>query len=272
MQDLFRRQGIEWPLDVDTFWTRMESLLDFVARHAAEWWVAEDPATGALLGYARSVERSGLLELSELFVRPDHQSAGLGGRLLELAFPPDRGDVRAIIATSDVRALARYYKTGTVARFAIASMSGPPSPAERGELEAVAAALHDVDEIAAIEEAVLGHPRWTDYPWLFEQREAFVYRRDGQSVGFAFTSAFWQGPIAALQPVDQTSILLHLEDRAHSKGLESIAFEVPMINEVAMRHLLRRGFRIEPPLTHLMSNVPFGQFDRFIAFSPTIFL
>ena len=33
-------------------------------------------------------------------------------------------------------------------------------------------------------------------------------------------------------------------------------------------HLLGRGFRIDQWINLLMSNKPFGQFDRFIAFSP----
>jgi hypothetical protein len=35
-----------------------------------------------------------------------------------------------------------------------------------------------------------------------------------------------------------------------------------------MRHLLARGFQIDCWVNLLMSNRPFGQFDRFIAFSP----
>ena len=39
-----------------------------------------------------------------------------------------------------------------------------------------------------------------------------------------------------------------------------------------MRHLLARGFRIDPPFTMLMSSVPFGKFDRFVSFAPGIIL
>jgi hypothetical protein len=45
-----------------------------------------------------------------------------------------------------------------------------------------------------------------------------------------------------------------------------------MINEVAVRHLLARGFRMDQFLTLLMSNRPFGRFDRFIGFSPPFVL
>jgi hypothetical protein len=68
------------------------------------------------------------------------------------------------------------------------------------------------------------------------------------------------------------AILRHAEGRAHTLGLGEVSFEVPMHNVVAMRHLLGRGFRIQPPFTLLMSNVPFGQFDRFLPFGPSAFL
>lgn len=272
MRDLYKRQGNEWTLHPESFWTVLEPYLAHLAMHAAEWWIAENASDGTMLGHARSVERGGLFELSEIFVRPDRQSAGLGGRLIELAFPAKRGDVRAIIATMDVRALARYYAAGTLARFAMASLAAPPKATGATELEVVSATLDDVAEFAALEETVLGYPRHADYPWLFKHREAYLYRRAGRGVGFAFFSATGQGPIAALEPGDQRAILLHLEARAHARGLESISFEVPTINEVAMHHLLARGFKIDAPLNLLMSNVPFGQFDRFIAFAPAIVL
>jgi hypothetical protein len=119
---------------------------------------------------------------------------------------------------------------------------------------------------------VLGYPRHADYPWLFRHREAYLYRRDGRGVGFAFFSETGQGPIAALEPAYQRANLLHLEARAHACGMESISFEVPTINAVAMQHLLARGFKIDAPLNLFMSNVPFGKFDRFMAFAPAIVL
>jgi GNAT superfamily N-acetyltransferase len=272
MRDLFARQGIAWDLDTEPFWMQLESYLRHLAVHAAEWWVAEDASDGSLVGYARSVQRGALIELSELFVRPDRQSAGVGRTLIEHALPPGRGNVRVIIATTDVRALARYYRAGTVVRFPIASLAASPLPTSTPSLEATRVSRADIPELAAIEEQVVGYPRHADYPWLVEQREGYLYRRRGRAVGFAFISAGGQGPFAALEPPDQVAILLHAETRAHALGLESVSFDVPMINEVAMGHLLGRGFRIDPPLTLLMSSAEFGHFDRFIPFGPGIVL
>jgi GNAT superfamily N-acetyltransferase len=274
VRDLMKRQNHPLTLETDAFWLVLQPYLSHLAAHAAEWWIAEDPSDGSLLGHARSVEREGLFELSELFVRPGAQSAGLGKKLIERAFPVGRGEVRLIIATNDVRALARYYAADTVAQFSMASVAAAPKPATggAGDLEVVRATSDDTRVVAEIEKTVVGFARHDDYPWLFEQREGYLYRRRGRAVGFSFFSEGGLGPIAALEPADQRSILLHLEGRAHDCGLEEVNFQVPTINAVAMRHLLGHGFRIDAPLNLFMSNRSFGQFDRFIAFAPPIVL
>jgi predicted acetyltransferase len=193
----------------------LEPFLTHLATHAAEWWIAEDSSDGSTIGYARSIERGGLVELSEFFIRPDRQSAGVGRRLIERVFPQERGEVRAIIATTDTRGLHRYYAAGTLARFAMVSLAGSPAPTRSDvDMEVVSATVDQVEELAALEKAVFGYPRHTDYAWLFEQREAYLYRRAGRAVGFAFFSKTGQGPIAALEPADLRPMLLHLEARA----------------------------------------------------------
>lgn len=119
-----------------------------------------------------------------------------------------------------------------------------------------------------IEAAVLEFPRGNDFGWLLETRQGYLYRREGRPIGYGFVGQADSGPIAALEPGDQVPILSHLEARAAELGRDSLAFEVPMPNEVAMRHLLSRGFRIDPFYTFLMSSRPFGRFDRFVGFSP----
>ena len=273
VRDLMARQGQPLTLDADSFWLALQPYLAHLVVHAAEWWVAEDPSDGSLLGHARSIERDGLFELTELFVRPGAQSAGLGKTLIERAFPIGRGDVRLIIATNDVRALARYYAADTVARFSMASLAATPKPASGArDLEVTRATPDDAGVMAEIEMTVVGFARHDDYRWLFEHREGYQYRRGGKVIGFGFFSETGVGPIAALEPHDQSEILLHLEGRAHECGVEEVNFQVPTVNAVAMRHLLGRGFKFDAPLNMFMSNRAFGQFDRFIAFGPSIVL
>jgi GNAT superfamily N-acetyltransferase len=275
VRDLAARQNTPWEVEAETQWARMRYLFEHLAEHSAEWWIAEDPATDEAIGYARSIERGGLFELSEFFVAPGRQSAGVGAALLAHAFPAHRGEVRAIIATTDVRAQARYYAAGTVARFPIVALVGTPRPADRApELEIVPVAADDaeIDDLRQVERTVLEFDRGEELRWLAEQREGFLYRRDGAPIGFGFIGRAGTGPIAALDPSDQPAILRHLEARAAALELEEVSFEVPMVNGVAIRHLLERGFRMDPFYTFLMSSRPFGQFDRYIGFGPPFVL
>ncbi|MGH2456287.1 MAG: GNAT family N-acetyltransferase [Candidatus Limnocylindria bacterium] len=272
--DLTTRQGTPWQPDGETVRERLLPLYLRLGDHAAEWWVAEDADGGEIIGYARSVERGGLFELTEFFVRPGSQSAGVGRELMVRAFPPERGQVRAIVATTDVRAQARYYAAGTVARFPIAALSGAPRAEAAAELglDAAPATGADLPILDRLEAAVLEFPRGDEFLWLLEEREGWLFRREGTPVGFGFVGRAGSGPVAALDPDDQVPILRHLEARAAALAVAEWSLEVPMINEVAMRHLLGRGFRMDPFLTLLMSSRPFGQFDRFIGFAPPFIL
>ncbi len=273
VRDLTARQGSPWEPEAGPLWERMRPMLDRLAEHGAEWWIADDPEDGEMIGYARSIQRGGLVELSEFFVHPDRQSAGVGAALLERAFPEGRGEVRAIIATTDVRAQARYYRAGTAARFPIVAVEGEPRPAAPPTgVEVARIREADLGAVRQIEAAVLEFDRGAEFRWLLEQREGWLYRHDGRPIGFAFVGRTGSGPIAALRPEDQSAILDHVETRAAAIGVGTLSLEVPMVNEVAMRHLLARGFTLDGFYTLLMSNRPFGQFDRFIGFSPPFVL
>lgn len=274
IRDLTARQGAPWEPDAEKLWSRLQPMFEHLGRHAAEWWVAED-ADGRLAGYARSVERGGLFELSEFFVHPGRQSAGVGKRLLELAFPLERGEVRAIIATTDVRALRRYHAAGTFARFPICALQAAPSAdvVVDSSVEVVRAGAGEISAMQGIEAEVLEFDRGRDdFEWLLGDREGWLYRREGRDIGFAFVGVAGIGPIAALDPADQVPILSHVEARGAALGREEVGFEVPMINEVAMRHLLGRGYRLDSFFTFLLSSRPFGRFDRFIGFAPPFVL
>jgi GNAT superfamily N-acetyltransferase len=274
IRDLTARQGNPWEPDPDELWAELSPMYDLLADHAAEWWVAEDAGSGRVIGYARSVDRGGLFELTELFVHPDRQSAGVGADLLARAFPAGRGEVRAIIATTDVRAQARYYAAGTAARFPIVALEGPPRAAELDPGVAVERLDRSDDPapLVELEQSVLGFDRGHEFAWLAGHREGYLYRRDGSPIGYAFVSTAGMGPIAALEPEDMSPILGHVETRAAELGIKTLSLEVPMVNEVAMRHLMARGLRMDAFFNLFMSSRPFGQFDRFIGFSPPFFL
>jgi GNAT superfamily N-acetyltransferase len=273
--DLGRRHGTELEGSSDDWWAGIEPVHAYLADHAAEWWVAEGGGAETI-GYARSIERGGLFELTELFVRPGRQSRGVGRQLIERAFPLGRGEVRSIIATTDVRANARYYAADTIARFPYYTLAGTPrADAAIGDLS-VDPAGSDPGALAAISEierAVVEHPRGeVELRWLAEARPGYLFSRGGEPVGYAFVAKGSVGPIAALEPSDLPAILGHVEALAVAAGSDRLELEIPGINATAIRHLLGRGFHIDDWINLLMSNRPFGQFDRYIGFSPPIFL
>jgi GNAT superfamily N-acetyltransferase len=271
--DLARRHGMPMEGTADDWWRSSEPQFRYLSHAAAEWWVAEESTTGSIVGYARSIERGGLLELTEFFVHPGRQAKGVGRALLARAFPLGRGEVRSIIATTDVRALGRYYAADTVPRFPLLTLTGAPAdPGPIAGLEVVhldGTVPGQLADVAAVERAVLGYPRGeTELRWILERREGYLYRRAGAVVGFAFVGRDGAGPIAALAAEDLAAELLHVEGRARALDVPRLVLEVPGLNAVAVRHLMARGFRIDPWVNLLMSNRPFGRFDRFVAFSP----
>jgi GNAT superfamily N-acetyltransferase len=274
--DFGARRGTPLGGTATEWWQSGQRLQHFLAEHASEWWLAEDEA-GNVIGYARSIERDGLVELTEFFVLPANQAAGVGRALLDRAFPAGRGDVRSIIATSDVPALARYYASGVVARFPLLTLTGTPHlsdlAADLIPRRVEAESDRDITAVRDLEAQVLEYARGAaELRWLLEEREGYIYLSNGRPAGYAFIGKGGSGPIGALHPEHQPAILLHVEARAARLGVGQLEFQLPGPNEVATRHLLSRGFRIDPWINLLMSNRPFGQFDRFIGFGPPVFL
>ena len=257
----------------DDWWALLGPFHEMLATSATEWWVAETGDT--LQGFARSIESDGFLELTEFFVRPGAQGRGLGRELLDRAFSPADGTTRFLIATRDNRALVRYYGAGLAIRFPMLELSGATRPTEPPAELAVRRvdAEADVDAIRMIERELLGFERSpAALSTLLAVREPYLYLRGAAPVGFAFVGTDGIGPIGSLDPLDMPAILLHVEGRLHELGIETMELEVPSPNDEATRHLLSRGFRIDPRMSYLMSDRPFGAFDRFIGFNPPLFL
>ena len=59
-------------------WERRRPLFEHLAATGDRWWFAEDDVTGAAVGYARSILRDGVRELTEFFVLPGAQGQGVG--------------------------------------------------------------------------------------------------------------------------------------------------------------------------------------------------
>ena len=255
---------------IESLWRKRRSMFEFLAKDAAQFWVAE--RDGKIIAYARSIEHDGLQELTEFFVSPQHQSAGVGGELLARAFPPTTARYRTIIATLDERALYRYLKLGVYGRVPLKYFS---RKAERVDVETdlkiepLQLQIHR-EHIDRVDQQILQHTREAIHAWIASRRDGFVYSRQGQVVGYGYVGSS-SGPFALLHGNDFPAVLAHAESWMAEQG-KDFGAEAPLTNEKAIQYFVHRKYEIDSFSAILMSNVPFGRFENYLCFSPEFFL
>jgi hypothetical protein len=279
VDDLIKRMGLAEPGDENEdkekllaeYWERRRPLFEHLARTADEFWLAERDSK--ILGYARSILRGKMRELTEFFVLPGEQAAGLGKELLSRAFPAEGAENRIIIATFDTRAQIRYMKAGVLARFPISEFSCVPQAVEFTSdltMLPISESTENLAHLDSIDKQVLGHERTLDHQFLLKERQAFLYARNHEIVGYGYVG-FRSGPFALLDSADFPAVLAHAETEV-SKHYESFAIEVPMMNRGVMSYVLERGYKLDSFYTFFMSEKAFGKFENYIFTSPPFFI
>jgi GNAT superfamily N-acetyltransferase len=279
VDDLGRRLGVETfsgaggaPPVPDDLWPERRPLFEHLARTATHAWLAEED--GAPVGYARSIVRDHTLELTEFFVLPGRQSAGLGRELMARAFPADGARHRSIIATPDLRALARYLRAGLAARFPIYGFARdarelPPPPG------IIAHRLDDsagtLETLAGIDRANLGFRRDVDHRWLRTVREGYLFHEGERLVGYGYVGGLYNGPFGVLDERDWPAVLTHAERRAAALT-PIMALDVPLVNHAAAAWLLAQGYRMSEFVNYYLSDAPTQRFERHIITTPSFFV
>jgi N-acetylglutamate synthase-like GNAT family acetyltransferase len=274
LADLMQRIGYATSRtdDIDATWPRYVPLFDHLAATCAEWWVVEDER-GAVGGYARSVERSGMVELTEFFVAPETRVSGAGRALLERAFPLGWGEHRSIIATTDAPAVALYLRSGVRHQTTGIDVAREPGRAEPPAGTDVRPAT--AEDVLALEAELLGHGRPQDVAFITGDRPGLVVERGGKVLGCAFlpNAAGFAGPVAARTPEALPAVLAHLERAAHEAGAEQLELTVPLAAAEAMTWLLEeRRFRLDPFYVLFLADGPWARLDRYLPFNPCFIL
>ncbi|HXV22880.1 MAG TPA: GNAT family N-acetyltransferase [Alphaproteobacteria bacterium] len=285
---LFRQSFIdettakEPPIESD--WRRQSAWIEHLWGSAAENWVAQD-AAGRIVGWAMSIERDGHLELTHFFVEPGVQAKGIGRSLIQRAFPNGRAHHKAILASQDPRALSLYVRSGvnyvtTSVDFIIASRQIEPATDLR--FERVGSDGAAVEAITALEQEVLGYRREPDVRFLLSIRPAWLALRAGSVVGFAFgphpkqqasrVQPNGSGPMAALNADDLPAILDHVIGAVQAASAGKFSITVPLINRVAVAHLLGRGGRIDPFYMKILASDDSMRLDRWILTNPAFIM
>jgi len=276
--DLSRRMGSTAPTSAADpealvrMWQERRSLYQHLAHTAEHFWIAE--REGQAIGFGRSINRDGVRQLTEYFVLPDTQSAGVGRELLKRVFLEDGARYRSIIATTDMAAQARYLKAGVYPRFPLYYFGRKPEEVPMVSdlvCEPLTASPNDLDVLGDLDQKVLGYRRDVDHQWLASDRQGFLYLRDNTPAGYGYTGVR-NGPFALLETNDFPAVLAHAESAAAQQGLEHFGLEIPMVNQVAADYLLDHGYRMDSFIAILMNDKPFGKFENYIAPSPPFFL
>lgn len=280
IRDLAFRQGNHPVADGDDpdviakIWSQRQSMFDHLARTAHQFWVAERGAE--MLGYARSIRRDGVLELTEFFVSPGAQSAGIGRELLRRAFDSDGVRFRTIIASTDIRAQALYIKAGVHPRFPIVHFRRRAEANGAGgdlRFEPISSSPAVLETLGQIDVTILGYRRDVDHHWLLADRDGYLIYRDDTPVGYGYVSrGTGSGPFALLDTADIPAALAQAETLAARGGQEEIVLATPAINRTAVDYLLGRGFRMDPSFMFYMSDKDEAALDRYILTSPPIIM
>ncbi len=278
IDDLGRRTGgsANATADDPAAWDIRRPLFDHLAATVDAWWIAEDEVSGRAIGYARSILRDGVRELTEFFVLPETQSGGVGRELLDRAFPADGARHRAIVATLDPRAIARYLRTGLDGRVPMVGLHGVPRIAPvRTDLvpERIDPEMPPFDDLADIDRAALDFRPDADHAWLAGQRSGWLYRREGRAVGYGYhpSRPAWGGPYAALEATDLPVLLADGEAAAAAAGHDDVTFDLPLTARTGLDHLLARGFHVDPFVMLFFTDGPTDGLDRYVLTSPPFF-
>src|SRR6185436_10288092 len=155
---------------LESLWKLRRPMFEYLANDAAQFWVAEND--GEIIAYARSIEHDGMQELTEFFVSPHQQSAGVGRELLSRTFPKTEARYRTIIATLDERALYRYMKMGVYGRFLLKYFYRKAEKVDiKSDLriEPMELNIHK-EHIDRIDKEIIGHTRGVVHDWIATDR------------------------------------------------------------------------------------------------------
>lgn len=262
------------PVTAEEFWQRRRPLFEHLTREADQFWVAEHE--GQIIGFARSSLHDGLREVHDYFVLPDDQAKGVGRELLTRSFPAGGARRRAVIGSTEIRAVARYLKAGVYPRFPLYQIKRKPEPVTiESDLrfESVTATPGTIAAIRAVDQAILGFARDADREFLLNEadRQAYLVYRGDHIVGYGFFGK-GTGPIALLDASDFPAVLARGETEAAARDDEEFGVTLPLINRSAVDYLLGRGFELDPYTILFFSDEPFGRFENYIISSPDFFL
>ncbi|MGB7858885.1 MAG: GNAT family N-acetyltransferase [Acidimicrobiia bacterium] len=252
--------------DIEAAWNRQGSMARHLADTAHADWVAEQG--DKIIGWARSIERDGHVQLTHFFVDPSAQGKGVGRGLLKRAFSEAEGQHRAVIATQNPLALGLYLRSGVEFRGQTFELAG--TPRVRDVIGTVLLERSDLtEEIISIDIETVGFERRVDLEYLADDRPLYAVINAGRMVGYAFGSnGTYTGPAAVVTPDLLPGVLSGLDTEAAAMGIDYVRYTIPGPAAGAIRWALNAGHRIDPFYEVLLTEQPHLKLDRYLMTQP----
>ena len=265
-------------------------------RHDGErFWVAEaevEELTGGgggtlgaggrqIVGWGSGLVRGDWWFLSSLFVLPEAQGIGVGGRLFELAAtgaPP--GAVRATV-TDSFQPISNtlYARRGLLPREVLVGFGGQPrpgcAPPQLGTLAPEPLTVASIPELREIDAAASGLDRSVDHEFYLTGggRHGWLFRRRGRAVAYVCVRPDgWVGPAAAVRERDmETVTACGIADLAAAAPPRRSAPASPAAARARSARSGRPGWSSPATPGLLLSSRPFGRLDRYVVASYGLF-
>jgi GNAT superfamily N-acetyltransferase len=244
----------------------------FLEHDAERFWVAE--RDGALVAYGNGLLRGDWWFLSNLFVLPDAQGLGIGGRLLQLAGTGAPAQAVRATITDSIQPVSNtlYARRGMLPREVLVGFGGRPrDDLERprlGRLEPEPLTAASVPELRDIDAAASGVDRTVDHGFYLGAggRRGWLFRRGGRAVAYAMVRKDgWVGPLAALRTADVEPVTHFVLAELAGEGAVKVKAGVLGSCEGAQRAFWDAGLVFSESAGLLLSSRAFGRLDRYVA-------
>ncbi|MFC4536243.1 GNAT family N-acetyltransferase [Sphaerisporangium dianthi] len=259
-------------------WTGMPDFLD--AERAFGALVAGE-IDGRVAGFGGVLRRGQVVHLGDLFVLPEHQSSGIGRKILDLVLPP--GTQRVTFASDDPRALALYIRQGmrpvcpllyltcspaasTRRRTADREKDPQDGPPARGPVEGPrpeAGEPSGVREAAMLDARLSGGDRTTSLRWYAGLPGVTLHVT---GAGYAFVRVtggedLEVGPVGGETPQDCADALFAAV--AAHPGVDEVQVAVPGVHPLLPR-LVAGGWAIDDMDTFMTTDPGVVRLDRYL--------
>ena len=235
-------------------------------------WVAEHGDT--IIGFGFSWMTEKFWCLSQLFVRPEMQTKGIGQALLsKTLIQAERNGAanRALITFAYNVASTGLYPREPLYRMAAPAQAVAQNLADAGyDIIAIAPWPEPGEWTGRIDQELLGFRRDLHHQFLLGGVAARTVRIEhaGRIAGYAYISAGGHvGPLAIAPDADAKAVVTTALRCALEGGARRVSMFVPGRADVVMQTALALGFRIEVPYV-LMAWRPFGNWCHYLPRDP----